>query len=79
MIGVGSYRVRQARVEVCNGYHCWIERRWIAERRALLLWLFPIWWPVGDCRASEGAARRDAVEDAVLRLPLDPPSSVEVK
>lgn len=66
------YRIREARVEVCNGRRCWHERRFIAERRITLLGLFSWWWPVRDSmwHAVPEQARLDAERDAMLRAPL---------
>lgn len=70
-----EYRVREARVEVCNGYRCWHERRFIAERRLTLLGIISWWWPVIDCnwRKTAHESRIDAERDADLRKPLTAP------
>ena len=76
-----KYRVREALVEVCNGYRCWHERKFIAERRITLFGALGWWWPVldGDWRWSAEIARRDAIRDAHLRAPLGAPEIVEVR
>lgn len=70
-----EYRVREARIEVCNGYQCWHERRFIAERRVSLFGVLSWWWPVidGDWRPMAHVARCDAERDAKLRAPLADP------
>lgn len=70
-----KYRVREARVEVCNGSRCWHERRFIAERRVSLFGLLSWWWPVidGEWRKTASGARHDAEQDAELRAPLAAP------
>lgn len=30
---MSDYRIKAANVEVCDGYKCWLERRYFAERR----------------------------------------------
>lgn len=74
-----QYRVREARVEVCNGYRCWHERRFIAERRVTIFGLLSWWWPVldGEWRPTAHAARCDAERDAKLRAPLAAPEFFE--
>ena len=73
-----QYRIRQARIEVCNGQRCWHERRFIAERRVRPFNLLPIWWPVIDsewrCKAAD--ARRDVERDSCLRQPLADPEFI---
>ena len=73
------YRVREARVEVCDGRRCWHERRFLAERRVSLFGLVSWWWPVidGDWRSTPYGARCDAERDAGLRLPLAEPEFFE--
>jgi hypothetical protein len=67
------YRIRWARVEVCNGYRCWMEQRCIAERR---VWFGPIswWWPVRSAgwRQGDPEAARDIEMDRAIRSPLPP-------
>lgn len=72
------YRVREARVEVCNGYRCWRERRFIADRRVFVLW-FSFWWPAESAlwRITASQAQADAECDADLRSPLSPPIILE--
>jgi hypothetical protein len=74
-----KYRVREARVEVCNGHRCWNERRFIAERRVSLFGLLSWWWPVLDAewRITAHYARCDAERDARLRSPLAEPELFE--
>lgn len=69
-----DYRVREARIEVCNGYRCWHERRFVAERRVRFLGVLSWWWPVIDCewRTTAQEARTDAEKDSKLRAPLTP-------
>lgn len=78
---MSRYRVREARVRVCNGYRGWFERRFIAERRVVLCFGISWWWPVtdGEWRASAEQARRDAEWDAHLRAPLADPEFFEAK
>jgi hypothetical protein len=66
-----EYRIREARIEVCNGRHCWHERRFIAERRITFLGM-KWWWPVIDWgwRNTANEAQCDAEHDAYLRKPL---------
>jgi hypothetical protein len=70
-----TYRVREAIVDVCNGYTCWRDRRFIAERRVTLFGLVSWWWPVtdGKWRETSHEARQDAESDARLRAPLAAP------
>jgi len=67
-----NYRVREARVECCDGYKCWKARRFMAERRVIILRLFGFWWPVSNAewRDSENEAARDVANDVELRKPL---------
>lgn len=70
-----EYRIRWARVEVCNGYRCWHERRCLAERRVPLLFgAFSIWVPVDGTRprCDEAQAMADIEADRALRAPLPP-------
>ncbi|MFV1530631.1 hypothetical protein [Phaeobacter sp. JH209A] len=78
---MAEYRVREARVEVCNGYRCWRERRFCAERRVSVLGLLFWWWPVIDFgwRKTEAQALEDAQRDAGLRAPLAKPRLFEVQ
>ena len=73
-----QYRIREARIEVCNGRRCWHERRFSAERRVILFGLLPIWWPVldWDWRATKTEAKRDIERDAQLRAPLSEPEFI---
>lgn len=75
------YRIRQARVEVCNGYRCWREKRFGAERRISAFGIFYFWWPVSDFgwRATREQAEFDAMQDANLREPLEATSFVSHK
>lgn len=68
-VGPQRYRVREARVEVCNGYRCWNERRFIAERRVFIFGLRLWWWPVLDAewRKFIDQASADAERDYSLR------------
>ncbi|MDD8024570.1 MAG: hypothetical protein PHX82_15860 [Paracoccaceae bacterium] len=70
-----EYRVREGRVEVCDGHRCWRDRRYIAERRVSFFGVLSWWWPVinGDWRTSAHEARDDAEMDAKLRAPLADP------
>jgi hypothetical protein len=72
---MSDYRIRQAVVEVCNGWQCWRDKRFIAERRIRFLGLIDIWWPVADgaWRESAKAAKRDLEHDNWLRSPLSKP------
>lgn len=65
----GSYRVREARVEVCNGYRCWYERRHMAERRVTLFGRSLWWWPVlnAEWRTTADEALADIDDDRRLR------------
>lgn len=74
MVEVPQYRIREAVVEVCNGFRGWHAVRFIAERKVMVLGLFGFWWPVldGEWRRSEEEARRDADTDAKLRAPRAP-------
>lgn len=76
---MGTYRVREVRVEVCRGRRCWHERRFIAERRVTLFGLLSWWWPVldGEPRPTVHVARCDAERDAELQAPLAPPEFFE--
>ena len=65
------YRVREGRVEACNGYRCWTERRFIAERRVVSLGFVALWWPVtGDWNKTECEAKRDIEYHVSLMRPL---------
>jgi hypothetical protein len=77
---MAEYRVREARVQVCNGYHCWRERRFVAERRISVLGLLSWWWPVWDFawRRTEAQAVEDMHWDASMRAPLAKPRLYEV-
>tara|TARA_Y100000310_G_scaffold211266_1_gene212021 strand:- start:4162 stop:4386 length:225 start_codon:yes stop_codon:yes gene_type:complete len=70
---MGEFRVREATVEVCNGYRCWHERRFIAERK-IKTWLFSFWWLVID--AEWRKTREDAVRDIIRHKNLCKPSEV---
>ena len=69
-VGLPRYRVREAQVEVCNGYRCWKERRFIAERRVVAFGLHLWWWPVpnAEWRVTVELAAGDAERDRCLRL-----------
>lgn len=77
---MSTYRVREARVEVCNGYRCWFERRFAAERRISLFGLISFWWPVtnGGWRTTACAAHADAEADMELRAPLAKPQTLDL-
>ncbi|MBL4929354.1 hypothetical protein [Fuscibacter oryzae] len=64
-----EYRVKQARVEVCNGFTSHYENLWIAQRRVTLFGISLWWWPVLNARWSrtKAEARLDAVRDADMR------------
>ena len=70
----GDYRVREAVVDVCNGYTSHRERMFIAERRVGLFGL-AFWCPVDDggWRYTADEAMRDIERDAYLRAPLAEP------
>lgn len=72
------YRTREARIEVCNGYTCWHERRFHAER-LVRLWFLSWWWPVTDgaWRKTREEALRDVEYDRHLHGELSPPQEVE--
>ncbi|KAB2543271.1 hypothetical protein AL035_02055 [Salipiger aestuarii] len=72
------YRIRKARIEVCDGSHCWHTRRFIAERRINLFGFIPIWWAVIDARwrCTPADARVDVDRDAKLRAPLSDPEFI---
>ena len=67
-----EYRIRWDRVEVCNGYRCWRERRCIAERRVSVLGIWSLWLPAPEChwRTTEAEAVRDINNDKQMRAPL---------
>ena len=69
---MSEYRIRWARVEVCNGYRCWRERRCIAERRVSVLGIWSFWWIVDDAdwRTTDREAMRDINHDKQMRTPL---------
>ena len=75
------YRIEEGRVSVCNGYTCWIERRFIAKRKIRLFGLFTIWWflPDGEWRKTLDEAKADADRDAEIRLPLSKPNMYSAK
>ena len=75
------YRIREARVEVCNGHRCWYERRFGAERRVSLFGVLAWWWPVVNFqwRQTAEAASKDAEQDASLRVPLSNDQYVEFR
>lgn len=75
-----TYRVREGRYHRCNGYRCWRERGFVAERRVYLFWLFPIWSPVrdGEWRSTRERAKADLDRDAWLRSPLSEPQIFQV-
>ena len=65
------YRIRWARVEVCNGYTCWRDWRCMAEALVMLPLGLSFWWPLRDAhwRTSERQAQGDIDHDIRLRLP----------
>lgn len=73
------YRIREARVEVCNGYRGWHERRFIAERHVTLLGILSWWWPVTDGRWRETRheAKCDVERDIELHAPISPPEIID--
>lgn len=75
-----DYRVKEARVECCDGSRFWHERRFGAERRIRFLWVLSFWFPVLDFawRRSHDEAMRDIEHDAELRAPLGHPTYVTI-
>lgn len=71
-MAVTEYRIRWARVDVCNGYRCWRERRCIAERRISVLGIWSFWFPIGEMqwRTTEEEAMMDVDYDKKMRAPL---------
>ena len=61
------YRIRWA---IVYGLRPDGERRCIAEKAGKILWLFPIWWPIGDWHRRECEAEDDIACDAALNKPL---------
>ena len=64
-----EYRVKQCRVEVCNGFTSHFENMWIAQRRVTMFGLSLWWWPVINAHwcISKEEARMDAVADSEMR------------
>ncbi|PWE26710.1 hypothetical protein C4N9_20840 [Pararhodobacter marinus] len=72
------YRIKWARVTVCNRYGCWKERRCIAQRRVSILGFIRFWWPLedGDWRIDESRCYADIENDMAVRAPLPEPQRV---
>jgi hypothetical protein len=72
---LADYRVREARIEVCNGYTCWRERRFRAERKRSFLGLLHFWGSVDDggWRRAVSEAQGDIDEDVKMRSALMAP------
>lgn len=68
------YRIREADVEVCNGYRSYREHRFIAERRCSLFGLMAVWMPFAgsEWRRTEAEAINDIRRDVQMRRPLEP-------
>lgn len=71
------YRINWARVQVCNGYNCWKERRCMAEREVRVFGIHLFWWPVGEWREYESLSVRDIERDVDMRKPLPKPRIIE--
>lgn len=67
-----AYRIVEDTIEVCNGYRCWKERMFMAQRQHTALWgCLKWWWPVinAEWRQTRNQAEWDAQADLHLRLP----------
>lgn len=78
---MSEYRIREGVVEHCNGYRCWKQRMFIAERKVSFLGLWSFWWPCTNAswRTDGWQAEGDAVADARLRRPLTKPYLVRIE
>lgn len=71
-----EYRIREARVSIQRKYANWTERRFLAERRVLIInsrfVKLGFWWPVinSEWRRHEVEAQSDIEDDMFLREPL---------
>ncbi len=65
-----AYRVREATVEVCNGFRCWKARLFLCERQ-ISIGPFRWWWPAlgAEWRNSKEIAMGDMYGDKRLREP----------
>ena len=65
------YRISERTIEVCNGFRCWYERRFIAERRLSFFGFGLWWWPVlnAEWRGTYEDAGKDIERDQDLRAP----------
>ena len=75
------YRVREARVEVCDGFRSRHERRFLAERWVKMFGPIGFWWPVngGEWRRIENDAIDDIHREIEFQGPLSSPKIYEVK
>lgn len=67
-----GYRIVEDTIEVCDGYRCWKERRYMAQRQHSVLWgVLKWWWPCinAEWRGTADEAGRDVQMDWVLRQP----------
>lgn len=71
-----QYRIREARVQVANGYTLRVERMFCAERMVSFLFI-RFFWPVdGGWRRTPQEAEHDAARDRMIRAPLSKPTPI---
>ena len=69
-----AYRIREAVVEVCNGFRCWKDRRFIAERRVSFLGI-TFWCSLPNARwdTRPDGCENDIRHHIALTQPLSEP------